>query len=274
VDDLTAPRIASSRTRLAACIVALAAACAKYSGPPDPAFAKARDLYQQLYTTELDEAYFHPRMNEVVSLLQSVHKRSVDAPSAQALLHAVEHGREELAKAHAEREKLRQAAAELVATRTNIDPTRVLEQPDAGPAQDPYGPGASIAQINRDTGGCLVSSEPYRETGTNHTGTVYRMAPNPVCRDKLPGFVGQVVMVSDGKMYRRLLESEVPRPAPAAAAGAPDGGAGTAGTRDGGSPPARQAAASDGAPDSLHAARSSGVAAATARGAADGGSGD
>jgi hypothetical protein len=270
VDDLTAPRIPSSRTRLAACLLALAAACAKYSGPPDPNFAKARDLYQQLYATELDEAYFHPRMNEVVSLLQNVHKRSVDAPSAQALLHAVEHGREELAKAHAEREKLSQAAAALVATRTNIDPTRVLEQPDAGPVQDPYGPGASIAQINRDSGGCLVPSEPYRETGTNHTGTVYRMAPNPVCRDKLPGFVGQVVMVADGKMYRRVLESEVTRPAQAA--GAPDGGA--AAVRGGGSPPAQQAAASDGgATDSLRAARTGGAAAASVHGA-DGGSGD
>ena len=259
MDDLTAPSIPSSRTRLAACIVALAAACARYSGPPDPGFAKARDLYQQLYVTELDEAYFDPRMNEVVSLLQNVHQRSVDAPSAQALLHAIEHGREELAKAHADREKLREAAAELVATRTNIDPASVLEQPDAGPVQDPYGPGASIEQINRDSGGCLVSSEPYHETGTNRTGTVYRMAPNPVCRDKLPGFVGQVVMVSDGKMYRRVLESEVPRPVQAAGAGAPDGGAAA---RDGG------------AADSLRSARSSGVAAASTRGAADGGPGE
>jgi hypothetical protein len=210
--------------RLAAC--ALAAGCARYSGPPDPDFAKARDLYQRLYATELDEAYGDPKMDEVVSLLRNVHKRSVDAPSAQALLHAIEHGREELAKVHAEREKLSKAASEVVAAPSNIDPTRVLGQADAGPAQDPYGPSASVAQINRDSGGCLVSGEPFNEGTTNRTGTLYRLAPNPVCRDKLPGFVGQVVMVSDGRIYRRIPESQVPRPPPAAA---PDAGTGVRG---------------------------------------------
>src|SRR3989442_15651099 len=105
-----ASRSPSSPRLFAACALALAAACARYSGPPDPNFATARELYQQLYLADLDEAYGDPKMDEVVSLLNKVHKRSVDAPSAQALLHAVEHGREELAKVHAEREKLRQAA--------------------------------------------------------------------------------------------------------------------------------------------------------------------
>jgi hypothetical protein len=209
--------------RVAACALALVAACARYSGPADPNFAKARDLYQQLYASELDEAYGHPQMDQVVSLLQNVNKRSVDSPSAQALLHAIEHGREELAKVHANREKLRKAAAEVVAAPSNIDPSRVLEQPDAGPPQDPYGPAASVAQINKDTGGCLVAGEAFHEGGTNRSGTLYRLAPNPVCRDRLPGFVGQAVMVSDGKIYRRILDSQVPRPPPPAS-GAPDGG--------------------------------------------------
>jgi len=223
VSDKTASRIAAASFRLAGCALALALSCARWSGPPDPNFAKARDLYQQLYAAELDEAYGHPKMDEVVSLLQTVHKRSVDAPSAQALLHAIEHGREELAKIHAEREKLSKAAAEVVATRSNIDPTRVLQQPDAGPPQDPYGPAASIAQINGESGGCLVAGESFREGVTNRTGTVYRLAPNPVCKDKLPGFVGQAVMVSEGKIYRRIPESEVPHPA-RPAGGAPDAG--------------------------------------------------
>jgi len=209
--------------RLAACALALAASCARYSGPADPNFAKARDLYQQLYSSELDEAYGDPQMDQVVSLLENVNKRSVDSPSAQALLHAIEHGTEELAKVHAEREKLRKAAAEVVARPSNIDPTRVLEQPDAGPPQDPFGPAASVAQINKDSGGCLVAGEPFHEGGTNRSGTLYRLAPNPVCKDKLPGFVGQAVMVSDGKIYRRIPESQVPHPPPAAT-GAPDGG--------------------------------------------------
>ena len=96
--------------RAFACALVLAA-CARYSGPADPNFAKARDLYQQLYASEIDEAYGDPQMDTVVSLLENVNKRSVDSPSAQALLHAIAHGREELAKVHIDREKLRKAAA-------------------------------------------------------------------------------------------------------------------------------------------------------------------
>ena len=220
--ELIASRFVRWFARALACALAIAAGCARYSGPADPNFAKARDLYQQLYASELDEAYGDPQMDQVVSLLENVNKRSVDSPSAQALLHAIDHGREELAKVHVQREKLRKAAAEVVAAPSNIDPTRVLEQPDAGPPQDPFGPSATVAQINKDTGGCLVPGEPFHEGGTNRTGTIYRLAPNPVCRDRLPGFVGQAVMVSEGKVYRRILDSQVPRPPPAA--GAPDGG--------------------------------------------------
>ncbi len=215
--DLTASRSLLSFARLTGCALALAAACARYSGPPDPNFAKAHDLYQQLYIAEIDEAYGDPRMEEVVSLLHGVNRRSVDKPSAQALLHAIEHGREELAKVHAEREKLSQAAAAVVAARSSIDPTHVLEQADAGPPRDPYGPSASVAEINKDSGGCLVAGEAFHEGVTNRTGTLYRLAPNAACKDKLPGFVGQAVMVSDGQIYRRILDSQVPRPPPPAA---------------------------------------------------------
>jgi hypothetical protein len=228
--------------RLVCCAVALVLACASYSGPPDASFAKARVLYQQLYATELDEAYADARMDEVVALLGKVHKRSVDAPSAQALLRVIEHGREELAKTNADREKLRQAAAaDVAATRSTIDPSRVLERPDAGPEQDPFGPGASIAEINRNTGGCLVSGEAFRENVTNRAGTLYRLAPNPTCKEKLPGFVGQVVMVAEGKVYRRMSESELPRPAAARAASTPD--AGVTAMRDARAAPGREAAA-------------------------------
>jgi len=45
VADNSASRNVLSFARLAACALALAAACARYSGPADPNFAKARDLY-------------------------------------------------------------------------------------------------------------------------------------------------------------------------------------------------------------------------------------
>ena len=183
--------------RAFACALVLAA-CARYSGPADPNFAKARDLYQQLYASEIDEAYGDPQMDTVVLLLENVNKRSVDSPSAQALLHAIDHGREELAKVHVDREKLRKAAAEVVARPSNIDPSRVLEQPEV----------------------------PLHNNVAESHGMLYRLAPNPVCRDRLPGFVGQAVMVSEGKIYRRILDSQVPH-SPPPAAGAPDAGAPT-----------------------------------------------
>jgi len=228
--------------RLACFAVAVVVACARYSGPPDANFAKARDLYQHLYGSELDEAYGDARMDEVVALLGKVHKRSVDAPSAQALLRVIEHGREELAKANAEREKLREATArDIAAARNTIDPSRVLAQPDAGPEQDPFGPGASIAEINKDSGGCLVAGEEFKENGTNRSGKLYRLASNSACKQKLPGFVGQIVMITDGRIYRRMSESELPRPAAARAASTPD--AGVTAMRDARAAPGREAAA-------------------------------
>jgi hypothetical protein len=51
---------------------------------------------------------------------------------------------------------------------------------------------------------------------------VYRLASNSACKQKLPGFVGQFVMVTDGKIYRRMSESEVPHSS--RSAGAADAG--------------------------------------------------
>lgn len=231
--------------RLACCAAALVLACASYSGAPDANFAKARDLYQQLYATELDEAYGDARMDEVVALLGKVPKGSVDAPSAQALLRVIDKGREELAKVTVDREKLRQAAAaDVAATRSTIDPRRVLEHPDAGPEQDPFGAGASIAEINRETGGCLVVGEEFKENGTNRSGKVYRLVSNSACKQKLPGLVGQIVMVTDGKIYRRISESEVPHPVAGRGAGSPDAGIASP-ARDRGASPARESASPD-----------------------------
>ena len=230
--------VCSQWSRVAVCVLALALGCRKFSGPPDPGFEKASQLYQQLYTHELDEAYGDPQMEQVVDLLQKVEPNSVDKPSAQALLGAIERGKAELAKTHVEREKMRKAAEQVISAPSTIDPSAVLARPDAGTGavQDPYGPGASIAEINLSSGGCLVAGEPFRETGTNRAGTVYRLSQSPVCAQKLPGFVGQLVMVAEGRIYRRVLETQVPQPAR-------DGGVPSAGAADAGPARATQARA-------------------------------
>ncbi len=200
-----------------------AGACHRTTGP-DENYQRASALYQQLYASQLDDAYGDPRMDEVVSLLRKVDGRSVDAQSAQTMLGAIQRGREALAKERTEREKL--TAAPAPAARTSIDPEQVLAANDAGTAaeQDPYGPGASIADLNTQTGGCLVDNEPFNEQGTGKTGTVYRVAASEGCRSKLPGMAGQAILVADGKIYRRIADPrppEAPRPAAAPDAGAP-----------------------------------------------------
>ena len=84
--------------------------------------------------------------------------------------------------------------------------------------------GAAIATLNRDSGGCLQANEPFNEQGTAVTGTVYRIASSQGCKDRLPGFVGQAVLVVDGKIYRRMTDPRPPPP-PAAPVAVPDAGA-------------------------------------------------
>jgi hypothetical protein len=220
--------------RAAFCIVLAALAGCRGSTGPDENYQKASSLYQQLYLAEFDDAYGDSRMDEVVALLKKVDGRSVDAQAAQTMLGAIQHGRETLAKARAEREKRNDttAAVPTPSAGGSIDPSQVLAAgaaPEDAGVQDPYGPGASVAELNTQSGGCLVDNEPFNEQVTGVTGTVYRVAPSDVCRGKLPGMVGQAVLVTGGKIYRRMAD---PRPPPAAPpAASPDAGPAAAAAR-------------------------------------------
>jgi hypothetical protein len=208
----------------AICFLSLAFAGCRRTTGPDENYQQASAIYQQLYATQLDDAYGDPKMDEVVALLGKVDPRSVDAHAAGSMLGAIQRGREELAKQHAERERMA-AAARSAAPVVDIDPSKFLAAtaPEAGPPQDPFGPGASVAELNTQTGGCLVDNEPFNEQGTGVGGTVYRVAPSDGCRSKLPGLVGQVVLVVNGKVYRRTADPRPPPPPPAADAGVPAG---------------------------------------------------
>jgi hypothetical protein len=212
-------------SRVAAiCILAVLAwtGCRRNTGP-DASYQQAFTLYQQLYASQLDDAYGDPRMEEVVALLRAVDSRSSDAATADGLLGTIQRGRDALAKERAAREKLTGAANAPVAT-SDIDPSKFFPTsapPDAG-VQDPFGPGASVAELNAQSGGCLADNEPFTEQGTGVTGTVYRVVPTEGCKGKLPGLTGQIVLVVGGKIYRRTAD---PRPPPAAA---PDAGVQTA----------------------------------------------
>ena len=207
--------------------VLAAASCRRATNRPDANYQQASRLYQQLYVTQLDDAYGDPKMDEVVSLLQKVDPDSLDAEAAAAMIGAIQHGREELAKSRAARAKNFAAAqAAAVAPPVNIDPRQILAAnvPDAGPTQDPFGPGALVADINSANGGCLSSYEPFTEQGTNVTGTVYRLVAGPTCAARLPGFAGQAVLVVSGRIYRRITDPNPPGKPPTAAPAVDDGG--------------------------------------------------
>lgn len=202
--------------RVAALSLALAA-CTRSAPKPDANYDKAQRLYQQLFATQLDDAYGDPQMEQVVALLRKVDPASADGPSAKTMLGAIQSGRETLAKQRADREAMAAAAGQGIrAVALNPDKILAASAPavDAGPPADPFGAGASLAELNASSGGCLVGQEPFTERGTGKTGTVYRLSGSPACARAMPGFVGQAVLVSDGKVYRRLDDATVPKPVP------------------------------------------------------------
>jgi hypothetical protein len=232
--------------RAAFLLFAILAASGCRRAGPDANFQKALGLYQQLYATQLDDAYGDPQMDEVVALLKKVDSRSLDAQPATTLLGTIERGREALAADRARREKMAAAAGATVTTPSgNIDPVAFLaaNQHDAGPAQDPYGPGATVSEINAATGGCLSGYEPFTEKGTSTSGIVYRVVPTSACADKLPGYVGQAVLVINGRVYRRIPDPNPQAMAPTALA-TPDAGPATAAR-----PPAAAPVPDAGAPE-------------------------
>lgn len=210
------------RAALVLCLALALPACRRQKGP-DANFHSARELYEQLYATQLDEAYGDPRMDEVVALLGKVHPRSADAPQARAMLETIARGRETLARELAAREKLAAEAAKGVAAPPGIDMEKILaasREHDAGVPQDPYGTGAEIAALNAQSGGCMTENEPFEEQGTPVRGAIFRLAQSEDCRKRLPGFVGQAVLVVGGRIYRRI-----PDPAPPPQPSAPRPGA-------------------------------------------------
>jgi len=218
---LASALVSNARTFLL--FAALLTACRQHKTGPDANYEQGSRIYQQLYATELDEAYGDPRMNDAAELLRKVDPRSVDAEAAQRMLASIDSGRAELSKQRADREKMAAAVSASARPPSNLDPERILAEatPDAG-VVDPFGPGAPIAELNASSGGCLTEGEPFREQGTGATGSVYRLGKSEQCTAKFPGLVGQVVLVTDGHIYRRMADPTLARTAEAAR---PDGGA-------------------------------------------------
>lgn len=188
-------------------------ACKRKPPQPSPQYEKASRIHQDLYVRKLDAAYLDPRMDEAVTLLKQVPAESVDAAAAQELLQTIEKGRAQAKAENAEREKAQADLQKGLDSLSAVDPTKVLNAaaPAAGAADpgapaeaDPYGEGASIADLNRQSGGCLVAGITFTEEGSKKRGVTYKVANSSECRAKLPGMVGELVLVIDGRVYRRV----------------------------------------------------------------------
>jgi hypothetical protein len=200
---------------------------------PSPRYEAAARLHANLYVRELDDAYLDPRMAQVEADLKAVEPSSASYADAQELLARIAKGRAAALAASEARQKAR-AEAERGLQAPAIDTSSLLPAPPPAPEElgsasttlppppDPYGPGASLAEMNQASGGCLLPDNPFRE-GDKVTGTVYLLAQTEGCKARLPGFVGQAVLVVDGRVYRRVPVAEtktVATPAVAADAGA------------------------------------------------------
>jgi hypothetical protein len=199
--------------------LALAAGCRRGPPPPSPEYDEARAIYEKLYASQLDDAYGDPQMNQVVELLKRVSKESAEAEAAQKLLERIDVGKKEFAKQQAESEARRAAmkagpppgssSASLTPSAfPPAEPPAEAQLADAGtPAQDPFAPGAPIATLNREAGGCLILGETtFAEKGTGKAGQVYKVSDSRACQQKVPGLQGQALLVVDGKLYRRVPE--------------------------------------------------------------------
>jgi hypothetical protein len=205
--------------------------CKRHTGP-SAHYDRGEAIYQKLYAEKLDDAFLDAKMDEAVAELKQVEQSSSSWPVTQELLAQIDKGRKEAKAAADARQK------ELAATgRTPPPPPPVWNLPprqpdepeavdagtDAGPAAaDPYGPGASVAEINKASGGCLVPDRPFLEGKL--TGSSYKLAGTDACKDKLPGFAGQIVLAVDGRVYKRLPATDlkaVPAPSGTQLPGSP-----------------------------------------------------
>lgn len=88
---------------LALCMPTLA--CKKPAAPPSQEYAKARSIWLDLLREKRDKAYLAPEVDEVISLLQAVDPKSLDATSAQGLLEEIVKGKTEARSAQASLEE-------------------------------------------------------------------------------------------------------------------------------------------------------------------------
>jgi hypothetical protein len=223
-------------------IVLALSACRKELGPPSPEYEEARQRFSKIYGQKLDEAFIDPEMDAIEALLQQVPVDSMDAQSAKELQQRIKDGRAKMEKALQEREAAIAAARQGVfvpstptSTPTPAPTPAPQESKDAGPSTQGPVMGSPASELVAGYLGCFKRSSPITVKDRGQREAWELSTDRARCSQSFPTFVGQVVLIEEGKVLTVLPKSAVQVTYQAADAGPAPGGTPPA---PGGTPPA------------------------------------
>lgn len=213
-------------------LIALAlAACRKPPAAPSPEYDQAHQLFSKLYSQKLDEAYLDPQMDQVQELLAQVSPDSLDAQSAKELDQRIRDGKAKMEKARKEQADAIAAAHQVDSFPSTPTPPMPVAPPkppaeapkDAGTQDRGPAVGSPASELPAGYLGCFHSSKPIsvKEHGLRDA---WEMSDSTKCSLAYPSYVGQVVLVEEGKVLAVLPLSSVQ-------VIYPDGGTGSDGGR-------------------------------------------
>jgi hypothetical protein len=203
-------------------LIALApVACRKEAGPPSEAYEQARARFSKLYAQKLDQAFLEPEMDEIEELLTQVPPDSIDAQSARELQQRIREGRERM-------EAVQQETEDAIAAARQVDdypstgsspPTPEQAPPQAAPAevgQQDAGasagpvPGTPASELSGGFQGCFRRGQPVTITGAGSgPRETWEMQGRVACELAYPSFIGQLLVIEEGRVLAVLPKSAV-----------------------------------------------------------------
>lgn len=199
-------------------IVLALSACRKELGPPSEEYEEARQRFSKIYGQKLDEAFIDPEMDAIEALLEQVPADSMDAQSAKELQQRIKDGRARMEKARKEREDAIAAVHQgdtfvppSPPSTPTPEPTTPAPQEDKDAGVSTQGPvaGSSASDLVAGYLGCFQrQSKPITVQGRGER-EAWEMADRARCSQSFPSFVGQVVLIEDGKVLTVLPKSAV-----------------------------------------------------------------
>lgn len=199
------------RTTLA--LVAAAGLCACQKPQPSPEYQEARQRYAALLAGAPLDAAVRPEMDEVLSLLERVPPRSLDAEAAAALRARILDERRNLADEQARRARMVESAGTPTAWVQGAGgpggAPGVATLPEEAPAAAPPRPpsqlaaGTPLADFQKAQGECFEAKAPAtiaQREGKALQGEAWGLRESEDCKKSHPDEVGRLVLFADGKL--------------------------------------------------------------------------